>query len=344
MRDMYQSAAAGFKMYDNATKFIHSRILKLFLGIICILLFTNVMSNIAHIQWRATINTRGSRPNNVSNYITSLSYKDGRRLGNVLFTYASLLGIARRNRKKLILPDSFPLVKYFDLKIKLLPEKVIKKDIQDFQDFTEFKQRACAYDPATESLPADAGINLHGYLQSWKYFYQIKDELRENLRFKHHILDETRKFIHDNTPQHMRSKDVVYVGVHSRRSDMASWQNWWHGYTTAPPEYFNHSMEYFQKKYPKVVFVVCSDNIEWTKQNIPHQNVIFSNFTSPALDLALLSQCNHTITSVGSFGWWAAWMVNGTTTYYKNWPHPGSRIDKQVNKEDYFPPGWIAMT
>jgi galactoside 2-L-fucosyltransferase 1/2 len=31
-----------------------------------------------------------------------------------------------------------------------------------------------------------------------------------------------------------------------------------------------------------------------------------------------LSMCNHTIITVGSFGWWSAWLANGTTVYFKD--------------------------
>ena len=79
----------------------------------------------------------------------------------------------------------------------------------------------------------------------------------------------------------------------------------------------------------------------WAKRNLNFPDVVFSEGHSAQLDLAILSLCNHTIVSTGSFGWWAGWLANGTVVYYSKWPRPFSPLEYQVNKNDYFPPHWI---
>jgi hypothetical protein len=62
----------------------------------------------------------------------------------------------------------------------------------------------------------------------------------------------------------------------------------------------------------------------------------------PENDFVVLSNCDHVITSVGTFGWWAAWIANGVTTYYK-WPvQPNTYVGNQYNKDftDFFYPNW----
>ncbi|KAH3835789.1 hypothetical protein DPMN_109153 [Dreissena polymorpha] len=41
--------------------------------------------------------------------------------------------------------------------------------------------------------------------------------------------------------------------------------------------------------------------------------VAFLEGNSDAVDMAVLSLCDHTIVSTGTFGWWAAWLAGGTT-------------------------------
>jgi len=48
--------------------------------------------------------------------------------------------------------------------------------------------------------------------------------------------------------------------------------------------------------------------------------------------------------TTGTFGWWGAWLANGTTVYYKNWPTAGSQLEAKIIRSDFFPPSWIAMT
>ena len=47
-------------------------------------------------------------------------------------------------------------------------------------------------------------------------------------------------------------------------------------------------------------------------------------FSSYVDDFVLLQSCDHVIMTVGTFGWWAAWLTSqrrGTVMYYKD-PFP----------------------
>ena len=47
--------------------------------------------------------------------------------------------------------------------------------------------------------------------------------------------------------------------------------------------------------------------------------------------------------ATGTFSWWAAWLADGITVYYANYPRRGSWLSKQVHKDDYYHPDWIAL-
>ena len=95
----------------------------------------------------------------------------------------------------------------------------------------------------------------------------------------------------------------------------------------------------------RLVFVVCSDDIEWCHENLESKRADVSIVTTgdPIVDMAVLAQCRHSIVTVGTFGWWSAWLANGTTVYYGDWPAQGSSLAAATRHRDYFYPHWIPL-
>jgi galactoside 2-L-fucosyltransferase 1/2 len=71
--------------------------------------------------------------------------------------------------------------------------------------------------------------------------------------------------------------------------------------------------------------------------------MLFINSGYREVDLSVLSMCNHTIASTGTFSWWAGYLAGGQTIYCKNWPRAGSPMQKMINTNEYFLPHWIAL-
>jgi len=72
-------------------------------------------------------------------------------------------------------------------------------------------------------------------------------------------------------------------------------------------------------------------------------NVTFSVKHNTSHDLALLANCDHSIMTTGTFSWWAAWLANGITVYYTDFPRPGSILSTRMRSKDFFRPDWIGM-
>ena len=286
--------------------------------------------------------------------LITLDIDDPRRLGNLMFGYASLLGIAKRNRMERILPS------YVSLKNIFYVSGIFADDIVNVvgihRTYEESNQRACAYDPGTENL-VHFNTRLIGYYQSWLYFQNVTEQLRREFTFRKEVQDIAENFhesIHiqewnDRTGLGRKSQKYITVGIHVRRGDLLYPNSQVYGYTVADAGYFARAMAYFTERYARVQFVVCSDDIGWAEQNIlPKRNsdtrITFSRGHRDFEDLAILALCDHTIISVGSFGWWAAWLAGGTTLYYKNWPEEHSWLSYKVDKKSYFPPEWIALS
>jgi hypothetical protein len=62
--------------------------------------------------------------------------------------------------------------------------------------------------------------------------------------------------------------------------------------------------------------------------------------------MAIMASCDHFIISVGTFGWWCAWLgaygKGGDVLYYKDEFVMEHEINKDdVSIADYFPSDWI---
>ncbi|VDO14243.1 unnamed protein product [Brugia timori] len=156
-----------------------------------------------------------------------------------------------------------------------------------------------------------------------------------------------------NYPDHVDiNKDFyghVYVGIHIRHGmdiTMNS-RNIKYGHTTITKDYIINAMNYFRSRFEKLIFVISSDNEHWVKTNINHTRkgeiyIVSSDYRE--VDMATLIRCNHTIMSTGTFSWWIAYLTNGTTVYYNNWPKPNSVLEKMIKKDEYFLNNWIPIS
>lgn len=207
-------------------------------------------------------------------------------------------------------------------------------------------------------------IVMRGYFQSWRYFSDCSDEIRREFTFKRHILAAADRFLSENVRKlklsvfHQsnainnntgNSVAITTVGIHIRRGDMQRRKNLARiGYKVAPLTYIQRGMDYFQTRSQNVLFVICSDDVRRVANDLKeiqlrNQNVVFSFNGSRDTDMAILASCDHLITTVGTFSWWAGWLNKGKVIYYAGHPIPNSTLDRVTNKADFYPPSWIGM-
>ncbi|XP_052084008.1 galactoside 2-alpha-L-fucosyltransferase SEC1-like [Mytilus californianus] len=258
------------------------------------------------------------------------------RLGNWLFAYASLIGIARKNNVLFYTsPESVrkvSLANIFNLKSVRAVNAFCRQPI--------YEDLPCAYDKKMESLPV-SNITIHGYLQSWKYFKHVEKQVREEFTFQKSIMSNAEQIFRQNVQNNISFQTTC---IHVRRTDMMIASSLKIGFKSAPLEYLHNAVNHMQQKFNnKVKFLVISDDYKWCFKNLKFPNSIIIPRNTPGVDLALLSLCNSSIITTGTFGWWGAWLANGYTVYYKNYPEPGSRLDRETVKEDFYPPYWVPI-
>ena len=116
----------------------------------------------------------------------------------------------------------------------------------------------------------------------------------------------------------------------------------------APIEYIHRAMNYYIQRFKNIIFIVCSDDVVWTKGAFKNSSSINVELVHgpPAVDLAVLASCNHSIITVGTFGWWAGFLAGGQVIHYKYQAREGTILRKGFSQsmDDYFLPHWISMS
>ena len=325
---------------------------------VCILNFSSEYFFNRHRQ--ASPDVRKSYANlRYGKYVTlcSGSY-NSRRTGNQLFNLAILMYVAKSTGRQMYMPKNIPygwIDAYFDINITRVDK--YQTTFCPCVIAEEDPRGGMIFDLGTNKSFANATtIFICGYFQSWKYTRGIEKELHRILRFRPEIFSAVTKFFRDKVYSTAANVSLTTVGIHVRRGDFLIDLHVKAGFSVADPAYLNNAINYYielnrkSKEQKKIVFVVCSDGLAWVKSAInvsaiAEYNIsfVYSENNSPGFDLCLLSRCDSHIVSTGTFGWWAAWLGNHTTVYYKNYPRPGSRLAQGNKQEDYYPPNWIPM-
>ncbi|XP_045204263.2 galactoside 2-alpha-L-fucosyltransferase SEC1-like isoform X3 [Mercenaria mercenaria] len=263
------------------------------------------------------------------------------RLANHIYQYASIYGISRLNNLTVILGKDDDLVEYFEV-----PSAEIYENRDMCQAFVEkYAKHCCVFDETFMNLPKNKNYKLGVYLQSWKYFQHVFEEVRTELKFKKQIQENAAYIVNsykDGYSVKYGAKAVVF-GVHIRRGDIASNRDLG-GVRLVPDSYIRNAVDYVLKHFDHVVFLVCSDDIDHAKKVMNYRNISAEFVHLPPIhDLAILSNCDHVLTTSGSFGWWAGFLSRGTVLYYKYPMKEGTFERSEYNYNDFFPPDWIGL-
>lgn len=292
------------------------------------------------------------KPNDVSQYVTcDFQFIKTHGLGNQLFIFASIIYVSQLTGRQ-------PAIN--GLRDGITIERVFQLNVEHYKDmcpcYTVNENQSLAYEQniktqvLNNTKTISRSIIVSGFRQSWRYAMPVERLLRDHFVFRKEIRMFVEEFLRDNVPSGWNEFGFIRVGIHVRRGDVTIDELAKRGYTVPSAAYFNGAMKYFTDRHSRVQFVVASNDYKWTRQNVAvgkhHSSVsvIYSVGHSSGQDLAILSSCDHVIMSTGTFGWWAAWLANGTTIYYSEWPRKGSELENEFVRQDFFPTHWIPMT
>jgi len=250
-------------------------------------------------------------------------------LANLLFEITAAFSYSKQHGKSLVLPynHSLPMQgnNIISYRSNILRNFSFKEIIGECR---EISQNGFQYNPLP-SYP-DENVVLKGHFQSYKYFEQYADEIKELLKPD----ESTVNYINDKYGDILNKKTI---SIHVRRGD----------YLKLPDHYVNLSLDYYQnalkhiKQFDHVL--VFSDDIEWCKQNFKGDQYIFIENEKDYIDLYLMSMCANNIIANSTFSWWGAWLNNNPDKVVvspNQWFGP-SKGDRNLN--DLIPKNWIKI-
>ena len=245
-------------------------------------------------------------------------------LGNELFQYAALLGVAERKGYDVRLPPSAQ--HRLGTLIELDSPTYTTAELGNLRyRFAQVYPRY-GYEPGLEQIPDHCDV--HGYFQSRQHF---PDRLREQFRLRSEVTDEVETI----WSGFGFTKPVV--GFHVRRGDNVGSGQWLPLWELG---YFDQAKAQFADM--DVEFLVVSDDPAWCAENLADKDTVIAEPDRAPIHLALLARCDHMILANSTFSWWAAWFQQprgGTVVAPKLWYHPGT-LD---NAEQDFEPDWILI-
>ena len=237
------------------------------------------------------------------------------RLGNQMFQYAALRGIASHKGYWYSFPSSNELFDCFKLNTTL-PNSNTNIISTDKFEFDENFFNNCPDD-----------VDVYGFFQSEKYFKNIENEIRNDFVFKDKIYNRC-KFYADE----IFSEDII--SLHVRRTDYITDKN----FEVLDMNYYRNSLEFFDSDTPVIVF---SDDPEWCKNHFKEKRFIISQTRNSNMDLCLMSLCKNHIIANSSFSWWGSWLANSKKTIA---PKKWFRGDfSHWNTHDLYLPHWVTI-
>ncbi|XP_004619787.2 galactoside alpha-(1,2)-fucosyltransferase 1 [Sorex araneus] len=265
------------------------------------------------------------------------------RLGNQMGQYATLLALAQLNgRQAFILPSMHnALAPVFRTSLPVLAPEVDSQT--PWQGLQLHDWMSGEYEHLSQPF-----LKLSGYPCSWTFFHHLREQIRREFTLHIHVRDQAQALLRDirlGPPGHRPS---TFVGVHVRRGDYVKvMPDIWKG-VVGDRAYLQKALDWFRARHPAPVFVVVSNDMAWCRENInaSRGDVMFAGNGkegTPSRDFALLTQCNHTVMTIGTFGFWAAYLAGGDTVYLANFTLPDSPFLKVFKPEAAFLPQWVGI-
>ncbi|XP_046574192.1 galactoside alpha-(1,2)-fucosyltransferase 1-like [Haliotis rubra] len=282
-------------------------------------------------------------PNNISenrNKHFIICMESG-RLGNAMFTYASIYGIASKKNMSVVIDEGNPLVKHFKLDAKSMK-------IQSLSGYLKLVEKSsCDFDQALMNFDPNRNVMIERYLQSWRYFSHVEDQIRSQFDFTDSTKASADGILNKIRKERSLSANAsaTLVGIHYRRGDFVEKHFKDFGYALAPVEYIHRAMKYFRLKYSNVTFVLATTSAEFIKDVLKENDVIHVAGESAIVDMAIMARCDHLIQTVGTYGWWSGFLNRGSVVYYKYPAREGSKLRKMFGGDysNFFYPKWIGM-
>jgi hypothetical protein len=257
-------------------------------------------------------------------------------LGNMLFQIAATKSISIDNNTKCSFPNLNSHLEYLNSDDTHNPN--LKHSNEYLKLFKNLNTELPTENINTIEYPfefinkeiGNENIFIDGFFQSEKYFKHNRKEILKLIDFSFiskNYINEKYNFIGNKKT----------TSIHIRRGDYVNYPNI---HPTQSLEYYKQSIDILKDKTD--LFIVFSDDINWCKENLILENIVYIDDEKDYIELYLMSLCDNNITANSSFSWWGGWLnenpnkiVIGPLKWFGN--------DIHHNKGDILPNNWIKL-
>lgn len=258
------------------------------------------------------------------------------QLGNQMFQYAALRGIAANKGYEFAIPNHKEVI------VDSLGNKLRIELFQPFK-LTNFSEKNIGVSPNSpiaqekhfhfdedlfNNCPDE--VCLVGYFQTEKYFNHIRKSILQDFEFVDDIQNPCKEMMSEvNNP----------VALHIRRGDFLI-NSLNHNNLTI--DYYKEALSNFSNDREVIIF---SDDPQWCNEQelFSDDRFLVSESENPYVDLCLMSMCSDFIIANSTFSWWGAWLSkNDSKTVIA--PSKWFGVNNlHHNLKDLFPENWKVI-
>lgn len=199
-----------------------------------------------------------------------------------------------------------------------------------------FTEAGFAYDSRIEKIPV--GTTLLGFFQSWRYFADVADEVRERML----TLTAPSQWYTDMLEKIVPGDGSIMLNV--RRGDyLLPETQAFHGIATA--DYYRRALEIVRRLGVNGTVYVMADSMDYVLEEFADFDELVPVVAPPGTNayemIALLARFDALVAANSSFSWWGAWLGE----------RPGRPVvaprpwftNRSMDTGDLIPPGWITL-
>lgn len=224
-------------------------------------------------------------------------------LGNLLFILANAYSLSKKYDFEIIIYESNRDTYPSNTPRKLVWEYDIFKNFKiskemEFHNFSKYSEQCYMYNNI--NLNSNLNYQIHGYFQSYKYFWEYREDFINML--VNPYVDKINTYINELKNKY-GNKQII--SLHFRRTDYFKYPN---VHNVLPIEFYIKALENFD---PNDIYIFFSDDMNWVKEQVVFnnlQNKIFYDESNEELCLWLMSKCDHNIIANSSFSLWANYL------------------------------------
>ena len=264
-------------------------------------------------------------------FLTKSDISIGSQLGSQMSQYASLFSLSQKtkhsivfNKEDLNIGRGIKILKPFDLKCQI---KSKNENIQ-YSEFILNDQ--IELDQNFLNLSNEKNWNVFGVFNTFIYWDDYRKEILKEFQFKNEILNKSKNYLNNISG--------IKVSIHFRRTDYLKVSS-----MNLTEKYYKEAISIISKKISNFKLIVFSDDIEWCKQNIKGDNIIYCENFINYEDMCIMSLCDHNIIANSCFSWWGAYL-NQNLNKIIVCPNEYAN-DTKVNfmNGKYFPKEWTSI-